>query len=301
MKYLLSLTCVALVGACKDSPEPTRAVLDPVVRTASWPVTSLAQALAPDSISVLCSLPSGGDPITWQPTRDEIAAFQRAQRIVLNGAGLEGWLRGVSLPASRVIDTSAPLKAVLINLDDGLHSHGPRGTHSHGGIDPHTFLDPHQLKAMAGAIRDGFQAAWPQQAAQIEERFVLLAAEIDALDKDLLQLTKLLGERTLLASHPAYDYLARRYGWHLTSLDLDPASLPTPEQNQQITALVTAQQPILLLWESAPSAPINERIQGTWGLPSVVWDPCESPPSTGTTNFIKRQRANAARLTALLR
>ena len=38
-----------------------------------------------------------------------------------------------------------------------------------------------------------------------------------------------------------------------------------------------------------------------WKLPSVVWDPAESPPSEPPGDFIQRQEANAARLASLLR
>lgn len=301
MNKISTLTALLILVACGESPEPAQGTLVPMVLTASWPVTSLAQALAPEAVTVECSLPSGADPITWQPTRIQIQAFQEAHRIVLNGAGLEGWIEGVSLPPSRIINTARPLGSVLIDRQDSLHSHGPRGTHSHGGIDPHTFLDPHQLKAMAGAIRDGFQKAWPDAAPEIEARFVELAKEIDALDRDISSLGEALNGKMLLASHPAYDYLARRYGWNLTSLDLDPEVMPTPEQMEQIAKVVIEHKPCALLWESQPSAAIEQRIQDSWGLPSVVWDPCESPPAQEPRGFIPRQRANAARLGVLLR
>jgi zinc transport system substrate-binding protein len=301
MKYLLPFIALAWLASCGDSSNPDLLELNPEVRTASWPVTSLAQALVPESITVHCSLPAGADPITWQPSREEIAVFQRAEQIVLNGAGLEGWTAGISLPSSRVIDTSRTLTSVLIIREDDLHSHGPRGTHTHAGIDPHTFLDPHQLKAMAGAIRDGFQRTWPAEAAGIEERFTRLALEIDALDKELVLLTDLLEGKTLLASHPAYDYLARRYGWSLISFDLDPETALTEEQITALSLAIQETQPCALLWESAPDSNTAAMILTRLKLPSVVWDPAESPSSGPSDDFIQRQEANAARLASLLR
>lgn len=301
MKYLFHLTWMLSFAACGEASKPEPMTLIREVRTASWPVASLAQALVPESIPVHCSLPPGADPITWQPSRPEIMAFQKAQLIVLNGAGLEGWVAGASLPTSRVIDTALPLASVLIERTDSLHSHGPRGTHTHAGIDPHTFLDPHQLKAMSGAIRDGLQRTWPKEAVKTEARFARLAEKIDALDQELQTLGDLLKEKTLLASHPAYDYLARRYDWQLISFDLDPETPLTQEQTKSLASAIESNHPTAILWESEPNAEISAQILTTWGLPSVVWDPCESPPEGESAGFIERQRANAARLTSLLR
>ena len=42
-----------------------------------------------------------------QPSDELLAAYQRADLIVLNGAGFAKWVAGASLPPSRVVDTAA--------------------------------------------------------------------------------------------------------------------------------------------------------------------------------------------------
>ena len=140
-----------------------------------------------------------------------------------------------------------------------------------------------------------------KEAAKTEARFARLAEKIDALDQELQTLGHLLKEKTLLASHPAYDYLARRYDWQLISFDLDPETPLTQEQTKSLAAAIESNHPTAILWESEPNAEISAQVLATWGLPSVVWDPCESPPEGESAGFIERQRANAARLTSLLR
>ena len=300
-KSLLPLTCAALLAvsaACQDPDDlPSEQVRE--VLTASWPVSSLAERLAPVDVPVRCALPAGEDPITWDPPREVVAGFQRATLVVLNGAGLEGWTEHASLPSSRTVDTSAALGSRLLEQSGTVHSHGPAGEHTHGGVDPHTFLDPTLLVPMAGALRDGLARAFPEDRAGIEERASALMEDLRALNEEHLALAKALEGHRLVASHPAYDYLARTFGWDLTNLDLDPEA-PLDEGTLAAVREAVGSGALALLWESAPLPATATRLQEELGIPSIVWSPAEAPDPDRDGDFLSIQQQNISRLLALV-
>lgn len=298
----LSLACAVLLAAGSACQDPNDLPASEQVRevlTASWPVSSLAERLAPAGVPVRCALPPGEDPITWDPPREVVAGFQRASLVALNGAGLEGWTEHASLPSSRTVDTSAALGSQLLEQSGTVHSHGPAGEHTHGGVDPHTFLDPTLLVPMAGALRDGLARAFPEDRAGIEERARALMEDLRALDAEHRALAEALEGRRLVASHPAYDYLARTYGWDLTNLDLDPEA-PLDEEALAAVRAAVGTGAVALLWESAPLPATATRLQEELGVPSIVWSPAEAPDPEREGDFLSVQQQNIARLLALV-
>ncbi|GEM_PF-1926633 len=75
--------------------------------------------------------------------RVTLGKIQNSRLILLEGTHNAGWIDTVSLPQSRVINTTFEVMDQLVMVDDlGSHSHGPGGQHSHQGIVAQTWLDP---------------------------------------------------------------------------------------------------------------------------------------------------------------
>ncbi|MEE8468605.1 MAG: metal ABC transporter substrate-binding protein, partial [Planctomycetota bacterium] len=81
----------------------------PVVVVTFHPTEYLVTRLAGDLVRVVCDVPPDADALFWEPDRRAVQRMQRADLIVLNGAGLERWTERVSLPRSRVLDSSRAL------------------------------------------------------------------------------------------------------------------------------------------------------------------------------------------------
>ena len=81
-----------LLLACTGSGENSAGSLQSndesfVVETLSFPASYLVQRLAGELVKEHCVLPTGEDPVSWNPSPDEIARVQKADLIVGNGAG----------------------------------------------------------------------------------------------------------------------------------------------------------------------------------------------------------------------
>jgi zinc transport system substrate-binding protein len=241
-----------------------------VVYTTFFPTTYFARQIGGDHFDVVCPLPPGADPITWRPSREQIAAYRRADLIIINGATFEQWTSTVSLPTSRVVDTTAAFSDEFVKYETVTHSHGPGGEHTHEGIDGHTWLDPINAKRQAQAILEAMVRVSPTDELSLRTAHMRLAADLDDLNERFESLTTRLGDRTVLCSHPAYNYIAKRYGWSIKNFDFDPES---PLSSTDLTELSEA-APAILLWESDPLDATTSRLEQA-GIVSVTFSPCE--------------------------
>ncbi len=270
------------------------------VYTTFYPTTYLTEQIVGGMIPVTCPLPDGADPIYWRPPREVIAAYQRADLVVINGASFEKWVTTASLSPGLVVDSARPLAGELVHYENAVvHRHGPEGEHSHEGIDGHTWLDPLNAKAQAGEILRALGERWPEHAKAFADNAADLAVKLDALHARLEKLSP----PPLLASHPAYNYLVKRYGWEIDNLDLDPGQTPTGEQLDDIRARLAKRPMGLILWESEPTPAAAEKLKGEFGLRSITFSPCETaPPGAGSAgvDFLSIMNANIDRLAAAL-
>lgn len=315
-RLLGGLACLgivlALIAGCErtDSQQPAAKNVRqpgtsqrPVVYTTFYPTTYFTQRISGDLVEVVCPCPPNEDPAFWIPDEETIAAYQQADLIVVNGASFEKGLQKVTLPESRMVDTSKPFEDEFIVLADAVtHSHGPAGTHSHEGVDGHTWLDPVSAKIQAGEITKALVKHFPDHAAAFEEGYAGLVKDLDALDARLKALQAKMGDEVLLCSHPAYNYIGRRYDWQLKTYHLDPEEMPDDDTFNMIKTYLEEQPAKYMLWEAEPTKEIAGRMKDELGVGSVVFSPCEALESdeiAGGKDFLTVMNGNVDRLERL--
>ena len=107
------------------------------------------------------------------------------------------------------------------------------------------------------------------------EAFAGFANDLDALDKKLKAYQASYKSQPFLASHPAYNYIARRYNWNIKDLDLDPEEMPSDEALQTVREILEEYPAKYLIWEAFPTKAIADRIEKELGLTSIEFSPCE--------------------------
>ena len=301
---VLLAALAALLGGCNgedkpDSPDQQGKI---VVYTTFYPTTYFTQRVGGEHVQVICPVPEDADPIFWMPDADTIQAYQKADLIVINGAQFEKWVAKVSLPPSRIVDTARPLEGELIAYKGAVeHAHGPSGKHAHEGVDGHTWLDPVNARIQADEIRRALTRLAPDRAELFAANYHRLAADLDGLHAKLTELSKAYKGQPILCSHPAYNYIARRYKWNVHSENLDPETMPTDKQLAAIRKTVDTleKRPAkYILWESAPKLAIADRIKQQLGLESVEFSPCEA---AAAADYLEVMHKNIANITPVLR
>lgn len=264
---------------------------DGVVYTVNYPLQYFAEAIAGDDLDVVFPAPPDVDPADWTPDLDTLLDYQAADLILLNGAGYAEWTKGVYLARSRLLDTSASFKDRLIaeESDEVPHVHGPTGAEVQGAaVAFTTWLDLSLARAQAEAVRDAMVARWPDHAEAFTERHASLDAELATLDAALSEALKQLRGIHVLASHPVYQYLGRRYGLDLTSFHWEPELTPPPEEWASLDALLGQRPATVMLWEGEPTQETRAALQAR-GLRAAVLPTLSNRPSKG--DFLNAMRA----------
>jgi zinc transport system substrate-binding protein len=251
----------------------------PVVFAVNYPLKYFAERIAEDLAEVELHAPPGVDTAFWKPTPETILAFQRADLILLNGAGYSKWVEYSTLPASRMLNTSAGFTQAYIRDDSaGLHAHGPGETHAHGDLAFTTWLDPTLAIQQARAIHDGLTRLLPAQGDLLSRRYESLKLELERLDARLKQATSKFRGHPMVASHPVYQYFARRYGLNLRSMHWEPDDAPSDEQWTTLQSLLEDHPAKWMIWEAPPLPEVKNRLRQL-NVECLVVRPCANTPS----------------------
>ncbi len=288
------LTLAACSGESTEAPASAPQPLD--VRALSFPAAWLVQRVAGDAVTLTNVNPPGEDPPAWQPSGDLVADLGNADLIVANGANYEAWVTTASLPTAKLLQLAE--EQDLITLPGVTHSHGKSGSHSHAGIDPHTWADPTLLAKQALALHDQLVAMDPGHKATFDDGLARVQADLEALDKELAAALTGAKVHRMAASHPAFNYLARRYGLDVTSFGFDPSESPDATAKAPFDAwTATAGADPVLLWEAAPADPARAAFSAE--VRQIVLDPLEQPGADGSYDYLAKSRTNVAVFTGL--
>lgn len=297
---LLSCLSLALVMAgCKPTAEkaaetpaaqPTAKSGKPQVLVANYPLQYFAQRIAGDAVEVRFLAPKDEDPAFWQPDEAAITAFQKADLILMNGAGYSKWADKVTLPESKVVDTSAAFAKNYIEVRDATtHSHGPGGEHSHNGTAFTTWIDFKQASLQAQAVGDALAKLVPAAQDSISKNTQALKDELGALDGRMSTLSRRLVQYPLVASHPVYHYMARRYGLNVKSVLWEPDTVLDATALRDLNGVLARHRARWMIWEGEPSKENVDKLAAL-GLQSLVFDPCGNVPASG--DFMTVMKAN---------
>lgn len=301
MKRLLLLPLLVLC-ACKpasDTPAtPTAAKSGkPQVYVANYPLKYFATRIGGDFVDVHFPAPADEDPAFWQPDDATITKYQAADLILMNGASYSKWVDNTTLPDSKVTNTSSAFSKDFIEIKAAsTHSHGPGGEHSHSGTAFTTWIDLQQGIQQAQAVASALEGVLEGGAkAALQTNLAALKKEMEALDQRLLAVGKRLANAPLVASHPVYHYLARRYALNLQSVLWEPEVVPDEKAMEVLKALLSKHPAKWMIWEGEPAKESVTKLEAI-GVKSLVFDPCGNVPESG--DFLSVMKADVEALEA---
>jgi zinc transport system substrate-binding protein len=271
------------------------------IYSVNYPLQYFAERIAGKHATVTFPAPEGVDPAFWAPDIETIGRYQQADLILMNGADYAKWAGKVSLPHSRLVNTSRHFKDQYLtatDTDTGTHSHGMEGEHSHPGVAFTTWLDFSLAARHASAIKDALVAKRPDFEKEIEKNHQALENDLLALDHKLKTIASATPERPLLASHPVYQYLARRYSLNIKSVLWEPDTFPSEEQWMELRQIHANHPAKAMLWEDQPIQVTLDRLR-SMGIESVVFDPCAN--TCESENFLSTMQRNVDNLETILR
>ncbi len=98
---------VAVFGVASAAENARSSSGKPSIFVVNYPLKYFAERISGEHADVKFPAPPNVDPANWKPDIQTIAAYQRADLILVNGAGYAKWTKKVSLPQFRLVNTSA--------------------------------------------------------------------------------------------------------------------------------------------------------------------------------------------------
>ena len=301
------ITTTGLMTACgKPAPSSgtgTSASNDgtkaPGVFAANYALSSFAESIGGDMISVLSPASDGASATNFKPDPEEIIAIQDCRLILLNGADFSSWVNKASLPGSRTVRTADGFQDQWLESNhhhhhdhDHDHQHGPDGDgvhHHHAHWAAYTWLDPSLAREQARVVGESLARAFPGDGRAIAER----SAALDAEFAPLVEQAKRLSEMTLptiIAAEPNYGYLARSCGLDLHDADWHWNEPEPHDGMNSLKELVEATGATIIL---VPETPNSERakVLSDLGLDHRVVPLLADSPEGVETPFIESMRS----------
>jgi zinc transport system substrate-binding protein len=264
------------------------------VYVVNYPLQYFAERIAGEHATVVFPAPAEVDPAFWMPDPPTIAAYHRADLILLNGATYATWLSKVTLPYARSVDTSVGFQDRYLRITDAItHTHGPTGAHTHAGYAFTTWLDFALATQQAQAIAEALSRKQPALRDTFQRRYATLAQDLLRLDQELQVIVSKHPQQPLVASHPVYDYLVRRYGLNLKSLHWEPDVIPSEAEWATLRALRQDHPARWMIWEAEPIPGVVASLRAM-DIHSIVFAPCANVPGQG--DFLSVMRQNVENL-----
>lgn len=286
-KTLLTLAIFILCIGALAHAEETK------VFASNYPLSYFAQRISGNSEIV--NFPEiDGDPAFWEPEASDIITMQQSDIILLNGATYEKWQMGVSLPKRKIVDTSKAFHEQLILMEEAVdHAHGPTGDHSHCGTAFTTWIDLNQAAFQAKAIKDVLAKKNVSSEKVLNKNFDSLINDLRDLDTKINEITQGHSDIPLVASHPVYQYFARRYGLNIKSVMWEPDVMPDEKMWTDLVEILKFHPAKWMIWEGEPLPESVAKLK-EMGIESIVFDPCGNRPDEG--NFLSVMKNNVANL-----
>lgn len=279
----LLLAILFLLSACsKGEKAPSKEKADDafIVYTSVFPMYSFTKAIAGEHADVRLLLPPNAEPHDWEPTPQDLVNLEKADLLVVNGAGMENWLSdieealGAKMPS--VIMTSDDLTLIEGRAYDHDGEKEPEGK-KETKMDPHVWLSISNAQQQMKTIADALSKRDAEHAPYYAERY----AQNEAKCNDLLQKYKRASQEwtkhEIIAVHQAYGYLCHDYGLTQNTLQgLEADAEPTPARMAELSQYIQEYQVSVIFTEPRKSPKVAEALAKENNIAIEELDPFEN-------------------------
>ena len=244
-----------------------------------------AQALAQADLLLMVGL--GLDDWAEQAGRSTAGKKLRVYRMSDSDSGVAG-VSPASGPATTATAAAAPVKHDADEQDE-------HDAHAHAG-DPHLWLDPLRMRQYVLCLAGVLGELDPAHAADYHANATVYAAQIEQLDAEYRQRLAPCKGRAFASFHPAFTYLADRYGLEQIGLQRTGEAGLTPAQLEKVAQFIRQKNVKVIFTEPQFPSERLARLAELTGTRIGTLDPLGNPGQSGYDNYLAMMRSNLAQL-----
>ncbi|MCH9731105.1 MAG: metal ABC transporter substrate-binding protein [Actinomycetia bacterium] len=249
---------------------------DPVIVTSFYPIQWLASELVADKAEVISLTPEGTEPHDLALNASAQKVLAHADVVLYLGADFQPDVEraiGELEPAITSVDLLTAPGVRLLGVD-----HTDKEAHG-SSTDPHVWLSPIEMIAMADASAEAITSGAPELADQVATNLPDVRAKLQMLDADYRNGLTNCASRVLVTSHAAFGYLADEYGLQQVPISgLNPEHEPDPKTLQATADLARAKDVQTVFFEETLPADLARTVAEEIGartslLAALEFDP----------------------------
>lgn len=244
------------------------------------PLGDFCRQIGGDRVDVQVLVPPGASPHTFEPPPSVVARAGGAKLFLYIGEGLEPWAERLAKSLKR---GSLALEAAQgLPLIREAHSEEPpkpghgreTHSHSHGGANPHVWLDPLLAKEICEKIAGALSRVDPSGKDYYQENLARYSEKLKALHQEIQERVRGFQVRKYVCFHPAYVYFSRRYGLEEAGvIELSPGREPSPKHLRNLVAAIKEHRIQVVFAEPQLNPRVAEVIAREAGVKVALLDP----------------------------
>lgn len=226
LSLILALGLVLLAGcspASDEGSDQAQATGDqPVVAVTIVPQQTFIEAVCGDTVKVITLVPPGNSPGNYEPTPMEMQAFNDA---------VVYFSIGVATEEANILPSAGDMN--IVPLHEEVAKVYPDRNFDGLGRDPHIWLSPKRVQVMITAIEEEMTRLYPANQALYQANAQAYIKELEQVDGAIKEALDGVSNKTFIAYHPAFGYLAEDYGLTMIALE-EEGKEARPQQLEKI-------------------------------------------------------------------
>jgi zinc transport system substrate-binding protein len=249
-----------------------------------YPLEEFARAVGGDVVSVKSIVSIGVEPHDYEPTPRDIASIYQSDVFLLNGAGLDAWAEKIRPELEKRGVKVLQMSEVISFFSADVVT------------DPHFWLDPVWAQRELEGIRDVLTARDPARAEIYARNAEHYLAELDDLDMAYQVGLRQCALHTIVTSHNAFAYLAKRYGFEVIfASGLSKEAEVSPRALSEIVKKMRSLDLHYVFFETLANPRVAETLAQESGARTLIFNPIEGLTSAERQvgkNYLSIMREN---------
>jgi zinc transport system substrate-binding protein len=271
------------------------------VVTSFYPLQFVTARVGGDAIEVTNLTAPGVEPHDLELTPKQVGSLTEAKLVVYEKGLQPAVDEAIEQNASKAgFDVSA---AARLEDTGAAHEHEgeqsePEAEDGEGELDPHFWLDPTKVAAVADAVATKLGEVDSANADGYKQRAADLRGELTKLDQEFKTGLATCKIKAFITAHEAFGYLAKRYGLEMIGIaGLSPDAEPSAARIKEIHEEAEHEKVTTIFYEELVSPKVAQAIARDLRLKTAVLSPVEGPADDGgSEDYFSLMRHNLQEL-----